>query len=147
MIDQVLSMKKRYNNLVAQFVYSDFEGWFAEFFSRYPDILEVTWFQEDPTMTIKPPRLLLSPSYLKTHTELRKDTEDGWWDAGLRLASDKEVRRTIWCAAKDVQHLMSATDVLWHVFGDNSTANFTREKLTVTTWDKGTSYVTSTDKN
>lgn len=145
MIDQVLTMKRRYEALVGRFTHADFEGWFAEFFNRYPDVLEVDWYQETPDMTIDEPRLLLSPSFLKGHSELAKDLKDGWWDAGLLLESDKNVRRNLYDASKDLAHLMSAQDVLFHVLGEDMTVNVTREKLTVTSWDKGTSYVTSTD--
>ena len=152
MIEQVLSLKKRYDKMVAAFTQEEFTGWFLEFFKLYPFMTKVQWVQFTPyfndgepcVFSVCDPELELSPSYIATHPGLGLGTADYQikdYDVVL-TEEEEESERFITCctidkkanpelseAMKAVQGLFEVEDILKSVFGDHAEVIVTPEKI------------------
>ena len=84
MIEQVMSLKSRYDKMVKGFKEEDFKGWFTEFFALYPMVTTIRWTQFTPyfndgepcVFSVNEPEIEVSASYLQSHPTLVAGTSD-----------------------------------------------------------------------
>ena len=72
MIEQAMSLKKRYDTMVKNFDKEHFREYFTDFFNLYPFITKIEWTQYTPSFndgdpcyfSATYPKITLTPSYV-----------------------------------------------------------------------------------
>lgn len=157
MIEQVMSLKKRYEKMVKGFKEEDFKGWFLEYFKLYPFITSIKWTQYTPyfndgdrcVFSIQEPELELSAAFVSANPGLNltgssynkknPDEEDGDTDDIQSVTLNtydftKEQGKAypdMKAAINSITNLFAAEDILLHVFGDHTEIVVTPEKIVV----------------
>jgi hypothetical protein len=157
MIEQAMSLKKRYEKMVNAFKEEDFKGWFLEYFKLYPFITSIKWTQYTPyfndgdpcVFCIHEPELELSAAFVAANPGLElvgsgysKKTQDELDD----YPDEEEVKSLTLDtyeftkeqgkaypdmreAVSSITDLFEAEDILLHVFGDHAEIVVTPEKI------------------
>ncbi len=156
MIEQVMSLKGRYEKMVKAFKEDDFKGWFLEYFKLYPFITSISWTQYTPyfndgdpcVFSIQEPALELSASYIAANPGLsligssyskKEVEEDEDFDEVQSVTLDtydftKEQGKAypdMRAAVNSITDLFEAKDVLLHVFGDHTEIVVTPNEIRV----------------
>ena len=149
MIEQAMSLKKRYDKMVKGFKEEDFKGWFVEFFALYPFIITIRWVQYTPyfndgeecVFSVNEPEIEVSASYLQSHPDLVAGTCDaasGDEEPSERFISswnvvkrNKDKYPELYDAVEGIKELFNAEDILRHVFGEHAEVVVTPEKIVV----------------
>lgn len=155
MIEQVMSLKNRYDKMVKGFKEEDFKGWFTEYFALYPFVTRIQWTQYTPHFNdgeacefgVNDPELQVAQSYLDRHPDVIAGQPD--WNLHLTDTPDDEeeeeceryVSTYILDKAKKAQYpelydaveaikiLFEAEDILQHVFGDHASVIATPDMI------------------
>jgi len=144
MIEQVMSLKKRYDKMVQAFKEEDFKGWFIEFFKLYPFVTKIQWTQYAPyfndgdpcVFAVHKPELELALSYIEKNpglelsiSEFRNDESEQYL---VTYGFTKEQRKQypdLGEAVQSLRDLFEAEDILKHVFGEDTAVCVTPEEI------------------
>jgi hypothetical protein len=153
MIEQVMSLKKRYVRMVKNFKEDDFKGWFLEYFKLYPFITSISWTQYTPyfndgdpcVFSIQEPALelsaafvsanpglnLIGSSYSKKEPEKDDDTKSLTLDTYDFTKEQGKAYPDMRAAVNAITELFEAEDILLHVFGDHAEIIVTPKEISV----------------
>ena len=153
MIEQVMSLKSRYDKMVKGFKEEDFKGWFTEFFALYPMVTMIRWTQYTPyfndgdecVFSVNDPEVELSLAYIQAHPGLdvtSAEYGDCVDDEGVDLPDrhistfriDRKYKKEypdLHDALTSIKELFTAEDILRHVFGEHAEVVVTPEKIVV----------------
>ena len=149
MFEQVMSLKSRYDKMVKGFKEEDFKGWFTEFFAMYPMVTTIRWTQYTPyfndgsecVFSVYEPEIEVTASYLQRHPDIEAttcDASEGEEEPSERFISswqlderNKDNYPGLWEAVEAIKELLTAEDILRHVFGEHAEIVVTPEKIEV----------------
>lgn len=135
MIQQVKSLRLRYQKMLNSFTEVDLRAWFAEFFALYPFITKVEWEQYTPhfndgspcVFEVYEPSLTLTDAFLQEHDLPHEDGVMCSWQFNKKHAVHAPALAE---AIDQLGELFQEEDLLKTVLGDHSEISVDKNYLT-----------------